>query len=607
MVTDFDTQFTQTITWLFGAPFYTGTSASSADVPNKYQMALDGHPFMLEGEPLWRSIPTMRDQQDDREVGELSLNPEALWRRSASSWEMGAGQIMYDDENSQRQRFRSSKGLDVWTPGELKLLPATELHHAVDPTANQVQIVSTIEHVYFADLQTVYRADLVGAPVAVTGTPTEDITSMVSTGSYVLVGYASSGIYKIAAGATTAATWMVDTVSPSVVGWAKGRVIVTVGNVVYNPITAFTSADSLPASMFVHPDADFEWVGVAEGTSWIYMGGTVGDKSTIYRTAVRADGTALDVLTVAGRLPDGEMLTTIYGYLGIVLLGTTRGFRVAQPNGNGDLVLGALVDIGAAVEVMMGRGTFIYFGWSNYDVTSTGIGRMDLSNLTDVDNLVPAYASDLMATVQGTVAGIAYCTTIDGMAFGVNGSGIYKESTTDLVTSGTIEGGIIRYGLTEEKVVTGARAGFTGPGTVTLALATNTESFAPIGETGVQERGVNYELRATITQSGTHVSPAVESITLYAYPAPEGTIFIDATAIIADKIQTRDGIEVAADPVAMRTFLLDRYRSKVLVSLQLGVENFQVTLEQMRFQATNESSIPGVWNGAAPLSMKVIT
>lgn len=607
MTTIFDTDFTNSFTGLFGGPFYTGTSATSADVPAKWQVALDGRGFMLDGEPLWRTIPTLRAQQDDREAAELSLNPEGLWRRSQSSWELGAGQVMYDDENSQRQRFRRSKGVDVWTPGRATLLPDTTLLDAVGGSASIVQVESTAAHVYWTDDQTVVRSDLT-TQVDVSGTPAAAITSMVSAGSYVLVGYTNNGVYRIQAGTTTATQYMTDAVTPSVVGWAKGRVIVCVGGVVYNPTTAFTAAaTTLPATpTFVHPDGDFRWVGVAEGLSQIYLGGVSGDKSTIYRTIIRADGTALDVPTVAGRLPDGEVLTSLFGYLGVIVIGTTKGVRVAAANGNGDLVLGSLIDIGQAVYGMVGHETFCYFGWSNYDGTSTGTGRLDFSNLTDEDNLVPAYASDLMAATQGPVYGLAFLD--ERLVFGVNGVGVYVESPTTLVQSGTIETGIIRYGITEEKVVTGARSSFTGPGTSTLELASDTGPFGSIGATGAQERAVNYELRLTLTQDGSHVSPALESMTLYCYAAPEGTIFIDIPIIIAERVECNGGVWETMNIADTIEFLRDRFRSKVLVTAQIGTHVLQVTLEQFQFKGSNPAELQlGEWNGTAPLSLKVLS
>jgi hypothetical protein len=604
VTTVFDTEFTHYTTALFGAPFFTGTSASSPEVPHKYDVALDGRVFMLDGEPLWRTIPTLRTQNDDREAGELSLNPEGLWRRSSSSWEFGAGQEMYDDENAQRQRFRSSKGVDVWTPGKLTLLPDTTLQTSVSASATTVPIVSTAAHVYWADLNTVVRSDLT-TETNVTGTPATAITSMVSVGSYVLVAYTGNGVYKIAAGATTGAAWMTDAVTPSLVGWAKGRVIICVGAAVYNPTTAFSGSAALPTALFTHPDSAFSWVGVADGTSFIYLGGTSGDKSTIYKTAVKADGTALDIPSVAGRLLDGETLTSIYGYHGVLILGTTEGFHIAAPNQAGDLTIGALVDLDVAVKTMFGRGNFVYFGWSNYDATSTGLGRMDLHTLTDGDNLVPAYASDLMATTQGTVAGIAY---LGRLVFGINAVGVYKQAATDLVASGTISSGIIRYGLTEEKVVTGARAGFTGDGTVSLELAVDGGTFASIGASGAQERGVNFELRTTVTQAGGDVSPVLESITLYSYPAPQGTLMIDLPLLIAEEIETRQGGHEHMDIVSTLEFLQDRFLSKVLITIQVGKSVYQGTLEQYRFQGSNPAEEQvGAWCGTAPASVKVVS
>jgi len=333
-----------------------------------------------------------------------------------------------------------------------------------------------------------------------------------------------------------------------------------------------------------------------------------GDKSTIYRTVVRTDGTSLDIPTVAGRLPDGEILTAVHGYLGVLLLGTTLGVRVATPNGNGDLVIGSLMEIGRPVTAMCGWGTFVYFSWSDYDITSTGLGRIDLSNLTDEDNLVPAYASDLMAAAQGAVTGIA---VLDGMVvFGVNGVGVYRQSPTAVVALGTYDTGIIRYGLTEEKVVTGARASWTGPGLAAVALSTDAGPFAPISATGIQERAINYEMRVTLTPDALGAAPELESVTLYGYPAPQGTMFVDLDLIITEKVVTLNNIVEHQDIKAALDFIMDRWLTKVLVTLQLGSTNFQGTVEQWKFEATNEAEDEdqrGQWNGAAPIAFKVVS
>lgn len=584
-------------TGLPGQPLYEATTAVSADVPGKWDVAINGIGFLLDGEPTWHSVPTMRQQQDSREAGELSLNPEALWRRSTSNWDLGAGQVVFDEDlpatnfvaakYAQRQRFRSSKGVTPWSHGELSLLPDTSLLRTTSGSADVVQVVSTAANVYWGDLNTVYRSDLT-THTAVTGTAATAITSMVSVGSNVLVGYTSNGVYQITAGASTATQWMTSALTPDVVGWAKGRVIMTVGPAVYNLVTPFATPATAPTALWTVADPGFRFVGVAEGTSWIYLGGTSGDKSTIYKTAVKADGTGLDVGSVAGRLPDGETLTSIYGYLGTLVLGTTRGFRLAAANTAGDLTIGSLVDIGHSVNTMLGRGTFVYFGWTNYDSTSTGIGCMDLSRLANPDGLVPAYASDLMVTAQGTVMGLAYLGTI---VIGINRVGVYRQHATDLVPSGSLRTGKITFGLTEDKVVLGAQSNFADPGTVGLALSTEGGAFASVGETGTQARGVSHELEITLTRASATTGPTLHSATLHAYPATAGSFLIDVPLIIATRMTLRDDSEATLDLVERVDALLNLYQTKQLVAYQSRYFTFQVTVEAFKDVGENDDNM----------------
>src|SRR5439155_2376386 len=73
------------------------------------------------------SIPMLRALYDPNPTpSEASLNAQGLWRRAQDSWHEGAGQTFRDrDASGSAYRFRSSKGVDVWTRYQIGLLKDT--------------------------------------------------------------------------------------------------------------------------------------------------------------------------------------------------------------------------------------------------------------------------------------------------------------------------------------------------------------------------------------------------------------------------------------------------------------------------------------------------
>ena len=89
---------------------------------------LDGVSYLLDTTQYRRTtVPVSRQQRDNsREAGENTLDTTGAWVRSQTDWSYGAGQLYLDNEDSDRRRFYSSQGIDVWTKGQITLLPITE-------------------------------------------------------------------------------------------------------------------------------------------------------------------------------------------------------------------------------------------------------------------------------------------------------------------------------------------------------------------------------------------------------------------------------------------------------------------------------------------------
>src|SRR5690606_22764098 len=105
----------------------------------------------------------------------------------------------------------------------------------------------------------------------------------------------------------------------------------------------------------------------------------------IYKITITKEGTGLDAPIVAGELPDGEVIASIGSYLGFILLGTSKGARFCTVNSAGDLTIGSLIPTSNPVQCFEGQGEFIWFGWTGYDGTHGGLGRMSLRNFSRID------------------------------------------------------------------------------------------------------------------------------------------------------------------------------------------------------------------------------
>lgn len=546
--------------------FYGGSGGVSSLVPRVWDCAIGGRTYMFDTKFMGTaqfarsSIPLLRAQQSEGTVNEDSLNPADGARAKVESWHHGAGQTFLDRPESDPYRFRSSKGVDPWTRYRLSLLHDTD--QKVSTSGTNLHLAVAGSRLYFTDGQTTkYVTDLdADSPAAttVTATPAATATSIASDGFNVWTAYTASGLYATDT-STGAASQLVSTAlaADSVVGYVKGRLMVSKGAAIYN-VTTLTGTAALPAALFTHANSDFKWVGFAEGQAVLYAAGYSGDKSFVFKTSVKPDGTALDVPTVAGELPDGEIIRSISSYLGVVLLGTGKGWWTAAQDSNGNLTLNKVQATSSAVLCFEGQGDFIWYGWSNYDATSTGLGRADLRTDTKGAQVVtPGYASDLMVTAQGAVQSVA---TFDNLrVFTVSGSGVWAESA-DLVASGTIDSGLITHGMPDAKVaLTISLTHEPLDGSIGIAIAAADESFTTRGSSAVEGassatlsagslRSEAFELRHTLTRSAvTTVGPILTRTTLESNLAPGRGRNLNVALLIAETIQLANEVEVPFD------------------------------------------------------------
>lgn len=609
-------------------PFYTGDEDDTAsNVPGQYPIGVAGRGYNLDlksGQFSHQSIPILKPQTDtEGQVNESSLNPEGLWRRSQDSWHEGAGQTYLDKPDSSSNRFRSSLGMDPWTKGQLSLLPDTFKTYNVTggSIGANLRLITAGDFVYMAyDNALAYMTTPLG-DISASGftdvviqageaTP-RDISSLTSDGNYVYAALGLNGIHRTARGTATSSHY--SDLEASLVGYTLGRLMAARQNSIYN----VTAAGVAPTALYTHPNPDFTWVGFAEGKGHIFAAGYSGDKSLIYKTAIKPDGTALEIPSSAGQLPDGEVVRAIYGYLGFILIGTDNGVRFSVPDTNGNLEIGALIETSSSVQCFEGQGSYVWFGWTNYDATHTGLGRIDLKTI--VDGVAPAYASDLMAIgEQGAITSII---TFQGRRlFTVASEGTFVEATYKTPT-GQIDSGLISYGIPEDKIamfvdvrylsLNGSDAVYIAQrdGVFTL-LGTNTELAAVKQFSANGVRSEFFEIRHVFTRdtSPTTMGPVLTRHTLKSQVTANMGSYWIVPLLLAEK-EIVSGDEIYRDVLDEFLFLGGLAVDKATFTFQYLSTNFTVIAEDTEFKPShlNQSDpTPTGYNGTMYMKLKVV-
>lgn len=332
--------------------------------------------------------------------------------------------------------------------------------------------------------------------------------SFTTNGTHIWTALGTSGLHR-----TTNLTTTADVPAApasgniSLVGYANGRLLAagsnsaggaTAKNILWevlDPLGSPALADGTTGLRFIHANTSFEFTFIAPGRNCIYAGGNAGGNAEIYRIGINPTDTSLTAPIFATYLPDGETIHALQFYAGGVIMGTSKGIRTATVDGQGNLDYGPLIETPAPVLCLEPQGRFCWFGMSNYDDTSTGLGRLDLGFFTET--LVPAWASDLMTTGQGAVTGAATFqrNMVDGeistsepeqRVFAVSGLGFFGEDIMK-VASGTLETGGIRYGTTERKTMRSVDfRHHVLDGTVSVEMMVDEGAYATLGSSSVQ-------------------------------------------------------------------------------------------------------------------------
>ena len=468
---------------------------------NAFDMAIGGLPFIMavtDSTPYRRQTAEFRVQRVDqmRDPGEHTLGGSGYWTRAQSSWHYGEGVLfaepMEGNENEVRFRFRDSYGIDVWTPGEISLIKRSTLVQAftgackIDTgasTAGVAFLIATDLAPRTSQTTAMYKITSSGTSTALvnySSISNETILDTTSDGTYLYVA-TTAGIYDVRlSDGTTHKHYAYDGLTAEHVAlkYVKSRIIAALkftngtfaayeltfrskgsGAAVDIKTTMNASEGTIINGSTIMP-ANWVWEGIAEGTNAIYIGGYAGDHSAIFKLGVDNTG-ALGTIVTAATMPRGEIVLSLYSYLGTFLMvGTNKGARIATLDQNGDMTYGPLVFHNEnGVYDFEGRDSYIWAGNTNQVNTNSGTTRINLGQpLTLIGYAQPissgvyARATDAYADgIFGQVNGVRILGNNNQVAFAINGSGIWLQHPTELVESGQIRTARIRYDTMENK------------------------------------------------------------------------------------------------------------------------------------------------------------
>ena len=620
-------------------------------------MAVGGLPFIMavtDSTPYKRQTAEFRVQRVDqmRDPGEHTLGGSGYWTRSQSSWHYGEGVLfaepMEGSDAEVRFRYRDSYGVDVWTPGEINLLKKTTLVQAfsgkckVDTgadTSGVAFLVATDMAPRVAQTNAIYKITSAGTSTALVtfaSISNETILGTTSDGTYLYVA-TTAGMYdiKLSDGTTHKQyTYNGLTLAQVSLRYVKNRVVAGFGftNGTYSayellfPDKGAGAASDIKKTMaashgtFIDGSdimpTNWVWAGVTEGTNAIYLGGYAGDHSKIFKLQVDNTG-ALGTLITAATMPRGEVVLSLYTYLGTYLMiGTSKGARVATLDQNGDMQYGPLVFTNAnGVYDFEGRDSYIWAGNTNGINTNSGTERINLGQPITLSGNpaqasfsgVYARATDVFASgITGTVNAVRIIGDNNQVAFAVTGSGVWLQHATELVETGQIRCSRIRYDTMENKAWKRIRIRTTddladgdievfkiGPTTdtviTTLYEGNSTTADIDLGD-AYTEAGPDASFKLILSRNSTDATtgPVVVGIAVKALPTPTRARVLQIPLFCYDRETDKTGNMIGYEGYSReRLNALETIEANgqtvILQDFNQGGEPFEVIIDQVTF------------------------
>jgi hypothetical protein len=623
---------------------------------NAFDVAIAGLPFIMavtDSTPYKRQTAEFRAQRVDqmRDPGEHTLAGSGYWTRSQSSFHYGEGiqftEPMEGNDMEVRFRFNSSYGVNPWTPGQLTLLRKTTLAQAftgackVDTGASSTGVaflVATDMSVRTTQTTAMYKITTAGTSTALVNWSSfsnETILSTTSDGTYLYVA-TTAGFYDVKlSDGTTHKHYTYDslTLEHAALKYVKSR-IVAAFKFTNNTFSAYeltfaskgagaaidikTTMSSANGTVIngssIMPN-QWTWSAVAEGSNAIYFGGYAGEHSTIFKLTVDNTG-ALGTIITAATMPRGEIILSLYTYLGTYLMvGTNKGARIATLDQNGDMTYGPLVFHNEnGVYDFEGRDSYIWAGNTNGVNSDSGTKRINLGQpitlsgyAQPISTGVYARANDVYAdATTGTVRSVRIIGADNQTAFAIDASGVWLESATELVAQGEIITGFIRFDTLENKAWKRIRIrtpGDTANGEIEVFKhGTDTDTVITTIDEG-EDTSIDYDLTTTYpniqpdaafklemyrnTTSAT-TGAVVSGIAVKALPTPTRARILQIPLFCYDKETDKTGNMIGYEGYAKeRLSILETTEAKgdtiVIQDFNAGGDPIECIIEQVTF------------------------
>ena len=520
----------------------TGSVWQNTDIA--YDVALGGMPFVYatnDARPhIRQTAPYKKDQFDNgKEPGEQSLT--GWWLRSQSSFHSGSGIRFYDPSAGEivEHRFTDSKGVNVWTKGQVTLLNDTSsAHYTTGPIQTEGRPFFIARSIQYGTTDGILLWDENDVDkIAADGTLTHFIDYAAGTDypvyaicddgtyAYWITNILSSGtprlrVYKkLLTGVSGAGdTLMISdngiTVTNAVMEYVKDRIVMCINNKIYE---IPSSATTLPTPVYTHSDTDIIFTSITASGPAIYVSGYSGTQSSIFKFTLNTSGVmpTLTTAITAAEMPVGEIIHKIYYYLGYMMIGTNKGIRAAiVSDQDGSINYGPLiVETTQPCYDFAARDRFV---WCATGVDGApGVIRVDLGN--QIETLRFAYANDLYVsnTIGYSTTTCAFAGTTDRLVFATTalnvGSVSNKALTSDVATLTTSAAHGLEIG--DQVWVENVDSTFNGKYTVTEVPTTTTFTYAKtasdVASTAVSPVGkvnkvgsINIEADTRLTSSG---------------------------------------------------------------------------------------------------------
>ena len=456
-----------------------------------------------------------------------------------------------------------------------------------------------------------------------TGEPGGTCQAMATDGNDVYLAFPSDGVRKIdtsvAAGTIDSTKFVNSNDNYYMLGFAKNYMWGSHSHV----LNTISSGGSKTAHV-TPDDTAFRWVGVATGQNAVYAAGYSGKKSLIYKITITTVGSTtgtLDAGVVALELPTGEVVTAISGYLGSIIIGTNKGVRYCSTDAQSNLVAGQLIPTSGPVYKLASDDRFIWFTWSNYDGTSGGLGRLDLSVFTASNT--PAFATDLMYTSNNDVTNIVIfqdaSTGAYKRVFTISGVGVIAEDSANLVASGEIETGTWRWGIPDRKFVAKIDTRATPlVGSITPYLklddgdyqqlaAWNTGNDTEYSVNGSDAKAIEAAFKFTLTRSSTATGtgPTFTRWMARAYVAPFRSQVFMIPILLHESVRIRDK-EYFYDVEDEQLFFDGLISSPRIVTLQIGTINHTVIVEDIAWEPADSHGNTWKFDGTLAVTLRSV-